>query len=167
MIALVQPTGATGDLITAIQDADVRVPLAAVALDQAETVRLMPRPASSGADGQIPVYDIPEAAAAALAHAARYGAWRTEPHGQVPSFPDVRAADARALVTGFLHREPGGGWLPPGQDRRPAALLRDMAGRRRPGRERRRGGQAAGRCPARWCSRPRCQGSCSRAGTDR
>jgi acyl-CoA synthetase (NDP forming) len=31
----------------------------------------------------------------------------------VPSFPDVRAADARALVTGFLHREPGGGWLPP------------------------------------------------------
>ena len=110
MIALVQPTGATGDLITAIQDADIRVPLAAVALDQAETVRLMPRPAG---DGQIPVYDVPEAAAAALAHAARYGAWRTEPHGQVPSFPDVRAADARALVTGFLHREPGGGWLPP------------------------------------------------------
>jgi acyl-CoA synthetase (NDP forming)/GNAT superfamily N-acetyltransferase len=114
MIVLVQPTGATGDLITAIQDADIRVPLAAVALDQAETVRLMPRPASSGAgDGQIPVYDVPEAAAAALAHAARYGAWRTEPHGQVPSFPDVRAADARALVTGFLHHEPGGGWLPP------------------------------------------------------
>jgi acyl-CoA synthetase (NDP forming) len=113
MIVLVQPTGANGDLITAIQDADVRVPLAAVALDQAETVRLMPRPASCGAGGQIPVYDIPQAAAAALAHAARYGAWRTGPHGQVPSFPDVRAADARALVTGFLHREPGGGWLPP------------------------------------------------------
>jgi acyl-CoA synthetase (NDP forming) len=110
MIVLVQPTGATGDLITAIQDADIRVPLAAVALDQAETVRLMPR---SAGDGQIPVYDVPDAAAAALAHAARYGAWRTEPHGQVPSFPDVRAADARALVTGFLHHEPGGGWLPP------------------------------------------------------
>ena len=30
----------------------------------------------------------------------------------MPSFPGVRAADARALVTGFLHREPGGGWLP-------------------------------------------------------
>jgi acyl-CoA synthetase (NDP forming)/GNAT superfamily N-acetyltransferase len=110
MIALILPTGANGDLITAIQEADVGVPLAAVALDQAETVRLMPR---SGNDGQIPVYDVPEAAAAALGHAARYGAWRTEPHGQVPSFPDVRAADARALVTGFLHREPGGGWLPP------------------------------------------------------
>src|SRR6266568_4167622 len=97
MIALVLPTGATGDLITAIQDADIGIPLAAVALDQAETVRLMPRPA---ADGQIPVYDVPEAAAAALAHAARYGAWRTEPRGQVPSFPDVRAADARALQIG-------------------------------------------------------------------
>jgi acyl-CoA synthetase (NDP forming)/GNAT superfamily N-acetyltransferase len=110
MIALVQPTGANGDLITAIQEADVRVPLAAVALDQAETVRLMPRLAG---DGQIPVYDVPDAAAAALAHAAGYEAWRTEPRGQVPRFPDVRAADARALVTGFLHREPGGGWLPP------------------------------------------------------
>jgi acyl-CoA synthetase (NDP forming)/GNAT superfamily N-acetyltransferase len=109
MIALVLPTGANGDLITAIRDADVGVPLAAVALDQVEAVRLMPRPA----DGQIPVYDAPEAAAVALAHAARYGSWRTGPHGQVPSLPDVQAADARALVTGFLHREPGGGWLPP------------------------------------------------------
>jgi acyl-CoA synthetase (NDP forming) len=112
MIALVQPTGANDDLITAIQDADVSIPLAAVALDQAETVRLMPRPAN---DGQIPVYYVPEAAAAALAHAATYGAWRTGPHGQVRSFPDVRAADARALVTRFLHREPSGGWLSPGQ----------------------------------------------------
>jgi len=109
MIALVLPTGATGDLITAIQDADVGVPLAAVALDQVEAVRLMPQ----SADSQIPVYDVPEAAAVALAHTARYGAWRTGPHGQVPIFPDVRAADARALVTGFLHREPSGGWLPP------------------------------------------------------
>jgi acyl-CoA synthetase (NDP forming)/GNAT superfamily N-acetyltransferase len=110
MIAQVLPTGATGDLIAAIQDADVGVPLAAVELDQAESVRLMSRPAG----GQIPVYDVPETAAAALAHAARYGAWRTGPHGQVPTFPDIRAADARALVTGFLHREPDGGWLPPG-----------------------------------------------------
>jgi acyl-CoA synthetase (NDP forming)/GNAT superfamily N-acetyltransferase len=110
MIALVQPTGANGDLITAIQEAEVHIPLAAVALDQAETIRLMPRLAG---DGQIPVYDVLEAAAVALAHAARYGAWRTEPRGQVPSFPDVRAADARALVTGFLHREAGDGWLPP------------------------------------------------------
>ena len=112
MIALVLPTGATGDLIKAIADADIGVPLAAVALDQAESVRLLPRP---GGAGQIPAYAFPEAAAAALARAARYGAWRTAPRGQVPSLPDVRAADARALVTEFLHREPGGGWLPADQ----------------------------------------------------
>jgi acyl-CoA synthetase (NDP forming) len=118
MIALVLPTGATGDLIQAIAGADVRVPLAAVALGQPESVRLIPQPA---ADGQIPVYGYPEAAAAAMARAARYGAWRTEPRGQVPSLPDVRAADARALVTAFLHGKHGGGWLPAGQT---ADLLR-------------------------------------------
>jgi acyl-CoA synthetase (NDP forming)/GNAT superfamily N-acetyltransferase len=118
MIALVLPTGATGDLITAIRDAGIRVPLAAVALDQAETVRLMSRSAN---DSQIPVYNVPGAAATAMAHAARYGAWRTEPRGQVPGFPDVRAADARTLVTGFLHGEADGGWLPPGET---AGLLR-------------------------------------------
>ena len=106
MIALVVPTGATGDLVRAIQDADVRVPLAAVVLSQPESVRLIPRPAGNG---QIPAYCYPEAAAAALARAARYGAWRTEPRGQVPSFPDIQAAHARTLVTGFLHRTPGGG----------------------------------------------------------
>jgi acyl-CoA synthetase (NDP forming)/GNAT superfamily N-acetyltransferase len=109
MIALVLPTGATGDLIQAIAEADVRVPLAAVALGQAESVRLIPQSAD---DGRIPVYGYPEAAAAALARAARYGAWRIEPRGQVPSLPDVRAADARALVTEFLHGKYGGGWLP-------------------------------------------------------
>ena len=41
MIALVLPTGATGDLVAAITDADVRVPLVAVVLDQAEAVRLL------------------------------------------------------------------------------------------------------------------------------
>jgi acyl-CoA synthetase (NDP forming)/GNAT superfamily N-acetyltransferase len=107
MIALVLPTGATSDLIAAIQAADVPVPLAVVALDQAESVRLVPRPAG----GQLPVYGSPMAAAAALAHAVSYGAWRTQPRGQVPSLPDVRAAEARALVTRFLHRAPGGGWL--------------------------------------------------------
>ena len=110
MIALVLPTGATSDLVAAIQDADIDIPLAAVALDQAESVRLLPRSADGG---QLPVYGYPEAAVTALAHAVRYGTWRTEPRGQVPSLPDVRAADARALVTGFLHHEPGGDWLPP------------------------------------------------------
>jgi acyl-CoA synthetase (NDP forming)/GNAT superfamily N-acetyltransferase len=112
MIALVLPTAATGDLVTAIQQADVSVPLAAVVLDQPDSVRLLPR--AEGA-GQIPAYGYPEAAAAAMARAARYGAWRTEPRGQVPSFPDIGTEDARTLVRGFLRGTLGGGWMPPDQ----------------------------------------------------
>ena len=116
VIVLALPTGATGDLIAAIQQADVRVPLAAVLLDQAETVRLLPETD----DGrQIPAYGYPEAAAAAVACAARYGAWRAAPRGVVPKLADIRGDDARALVREFLVT--GGGWLPPEMT---AALLR-------------------------------------------
>ena len=118
MIALVLPTAATGDLIAAVQQADVRVPLAAVVLDQPESVRMLPR---ADGDGQIPAYGYPEAAAAAVARAARYGAWRAEPRGQVPGLPDVRTEDARTLLHGFFHATLGGGWLPPDKT---AELLR-------------------------------------------
>jgi acyl-CoA synthetase (NDP forming)/GNAT superfamily N-acetyltransferase len=110
MIALVLPTAATGDLVASIQQAAVGVPLAAVVLDQAESVRMLPR---AEGDGRIPAYGYPEAAAAAMARAARYGAWRIEPRGQVPSLFDVRTEDARTLVRGFLRATAGGGWLPP------------------------------------------------------
>jgi acyl-CoA synthetase (NDP forming)/GNAT superfamily N-acetyltransferase len=118
IIALVLPTAATGDLVAAIQQAQVRVPLAAVLLDQAESVRLIPH---REGDGQIPAYGYPEAAAAAMARAARYGAWRREPCGQVPGFPDIRTEDARTLVRGFFHATLGGGWMPPDKT---AELLR-------------------------------------------
>ena len=107
LIALALPTGATGDLVEAIQEADVGVPLVAVVMNQPESVRLLP-----GRKGQVPAYSYPEAAAAAVARAATYGAWRTEPPGQVPSFPDIRAADARALVHEFLAQGSGSGSLP-------------------------------------------------------
>ncbi len=110
IITVVLPTGATGDLVTAVQQADVRVPLAAVVLNQPESVRLIPR---IGADGQIPAYGYPEAAAAAVARAARYGAWRAEPRGQVPSFPDVKTEAAHALLRGFFRATLGGGRMPP------------------------------------------------------
>jgi len=110
IIALVLPTAATGDLVAAIEQAHVRVPLAAVVLDQPESVRMLPRGEGSG---QIPAYGYPEAAAAALARAARYGAWRTEPRGQVPSLFDVKTEDARTLVRGFFRGTAGGGWMPP------------------------------------------------------
>jgi acyl-CoA synthetase (NDP forming)/RimJ/RimL family protein N-acetyltransferase len=108
VIALVLPTAATGNLVTAIQQADIRVPLAAVLLEQAESVRLLP-----GRDGrgQIPAYAYPEAAAAALARAAKYGAWRAGPRGVVPEFDDVQDERARGLIREFLRQTPEGGWM--------------------------------------------------------
>jgi acyl-CoA synthetase (NDP forming) len=111
IIALVLPTGATGDLVSAIVHADVRIPLAAVVLNQPESVRLLPRPA---AQSRIPAYNYPEAAVGALARAAGYGAWRAQPRGQVPDLPDIDAEQARTLAREFLRQAPAGGWLPAG-----------------------------------------------------
>ncbi len=102
VIAIVLPTGATGDLEEAILQASTRKPLAAVVLTQPESVRLI--------DNRIPAYGSPEAAVRALARAAGYGAWRAAPRGTVPDLPDVRTADARALI-----RESASGWLGPAQ----------------------------------------------------
>ena len=110
LVALVLPTGATGDLVAAIQHADVGIPFAAVVLNQAESVRLL-----RGAKGQVPSYGYPEAAVRALARAAGYGAWRAEPRGHVPDFAGIRVEDARTLVREFLHVAPDGGCLGPDQ----------------------------------------------------
>jgi acyl-CoA synthetase (NDP forming) len=106
MIAIVLPTAAAGDLVTAIQQAA----------------------------SQVPAYCYPEAAVAAVARAAQYGTWRAEPRGEVPALPDVRTADARALVREFLRG--AGRRLAPGRPAgRTAALLRDtIRHRRRRGR---------------------------------
>ena len=108
VVAIVLPTGATGDLEAAIRDAATGKPLAAVVLTQPESVRLI--------DNRIPAYGSPEAAVRALARAAGYGAWRAAPRGTVPDLPDVRTAAARALI-----RESDSGWLGPAQA---AELLR-------------------------------------------
>ena len=60
----------------------------------------------------VPCYADPGNAARALDHAVRYRAWRERQHGTVPELDGLRAADARALVTGFLAGSPDGGWLP-------------------------------------------------------
>ena len=143
VIALVLSTAATGDLVSAISSADVSVPLAAVVLDQAEAVRLLPRaPSDAGQAGQasagagedtgeggataahptasVPSYADPEMAAQAMALAAGYGAWRARPPGRIHDFSDVATDEARALIQTYLHRSPNGGWLPPDEA---AALL--------------------------------------------
>jgi acyl-CoA synthetase (NDP forming) len=68
-----------------------------------------------GGGPAVPAYAYPEGAAGALGRAARYGAWRSRPAGTMPELADIRADQARALVTGFLQRLPGGGWLSPAE----------------------------------------------------
>jgi acyl-CoA synthetase (NDP forming) len=104
IVAIALPTGATGDLAAAIQAANLGVPVAAIVLTQPESVRTL---------GRVPAYGSPEAAVRALARAVGYGAWRAEPRGHLPSFPDIRTADARTLVRECLRQ--AAGWLPPEQ----------------------------------------------------
>jgi acyl-CoA synthetase (NDP forming)/GNAT superfamily N-acetyltransferase len=102
---------AIADLAPVACSAAVAKPLALAVLNQAEAIRLMP--GEAGAHGPVPAYAHPRSAARALAHAARYGAWRARDPGQVPDFADLRPDDARALIHGFLEGSPQGGWLPP------------------------------------------------------
>ncbi len=59
----------------------------------------------------IPCYPFPESAAVALARAAAYGEWRSEPPGETPTFEDLHVARARSIVDRALAA--GGGWLGP------------------------------------------------------
>lgn len=107
VIALVLRTGATGDLLQAVAEAEVSVPLAVVVLNQPEAVRLV-----DAKGGKVPSYAYPETAARALSRAVKYAQWRAAPSRIVPAFPDVDAERAREIVHAFLARQPEGGWLP-------------------------------------------------------
>jgi acyl-CoA synthetase (NDP forming)/GNAT superfamily N-acetyltransferase len=107
IIALVLRTGATGDLLQAIAEAGLQVPLAVVVLNQPEAVRLV-----DAKGGKVPAYAYPETAARALSRAVTYAEWRATPRRIVPAFPDVDAERARELVHSFLAGRPDGGWLP-------------------------------------------------------
>jgi acetate---CoA ligase (ADP-forming) len=65
---------------------------------------------ASAEPGAPPVFDYPEAAAAALARSVRYGEWRRRPRGRVPGFPDARPARASALLSEAVVAGPD--WLP-------------------------------------------------------
>ena len=112
VIALVVMRG-RADLIPVLTAGRWPVPVAAVVLGQPEAIRLLPGPGPGG--GSVPAYAYPEAAARALARAARYGSRRSRPPGTVPEFGNLRAADARSVIDSFLARMPGGGWLSAGE----------------------------------------------------
>jgi acyl-CoA synthetase (NDP forming) len=115
VLAVTVPT-AIADLVEAVGSSRVAKPLAAAALDQQETVRLLPsgnhQPGQRAVPSAVPVYAFPEGAARALGHAARYQTWRGRPHGRVPEFSGLRTADAKTQVTAFLRANPEGRWLP-------------------------------------------------------
>ncbi|MFF3941062.1 bifunctional acetate--CoA ligase family protein/GNAT family N-acetyltransferase [Streptomyces phaeofaciens] len=114
IVALV-PTAvaaATGDdLVRALTTAPARRarPVLAVRLEQDASVRLLP--AAGG--GTIPSYAEPQAAARALAHAARRAAWLSRPAGVVPDLDDIETRRARTVVAEYLAKNPDGGWLDP------------------------------------------------------
>ena len=100
------------DLIPVLAAGRLPVPVAAVVLGQPEAIRLLP---GDGTAPSVPAYAYPEAAARALARAARYGSWRSRPAGTVPELGNLRVADAQSIIDSFLARMPGGGWLPAGE----------------------------------------------------
>ena len=62
---------------------------------------------------RIPSFPFPEAAAAALGHAADLADWRRRPEGRLPSLDGVDLDAARRLVTERLSEHPAGVWLDP------------------------------------------------------
>ena len=101
---------ATVDLVPEVCAASLDVPIAAVVLDQAEAVRLLP---ASGENAQaVPAYARPACAAWALGHAARYGSWRADLPESVPDLDGIRQDLAEKLIDDFLADTPAGGWLP-------------------------------------------------------
>ncbi|MGK9462091.1 bifunctional acetate--CoA ligase family protein/GNAT family N-acetyltransferase [Streptomyces sp. G6] len=114
LVALV-PTAvaaATGDdLVRAVTRGPGRraKPVIVVRLEQDLPVTLLP---VTGGEA-IPSYAEPQAAARALAHAARRAAWLARPVGTVPDPDDIDTSRAHALADAFLARQPDGGWLDP------------------------------------------------------
>ncbi|MFF9000480.1 GNAT family N-acetyltransferase [Streptomyces achromogenes] len=114
LVALV-PTAvaaATGDdLVRALTDAPAHrnKPITAVRLEQDLPVKLLP--AADG--GTIPSYAEPQAAARALAHAARRAAWLARPMGTVPQPDGIDTVRAQEITDAFLAAHPDGGWLDP------------------------------------------------------
>jgi acetyl coenzyme A synthetase (ADP forming)-like protein len=79
-----------------------------------------PLPDLSTAHGRIPGYRMPEPAARALAHVARYAAWKQQPAENFIEPADIRRKEATRLLSDALVA--GGGWLAPEDVRRVLTL---------------------------------------------
>ncbi len=59
----------------------------------------------------VPNFLFPESCAAVLGRAAERREWLSRPLGDPPHYRDLDRPAARAVISSFLDREPGGGWL--------------------------------------------------------
>ena len=109
-VLVLTATTATSDLVPEVSALRLPVPIAVAAMDQVEAVRLLP--GQEEGSPAVPAYGYPESAARALGHAARYGAWRATPPGNVPELAGVNRDRARELADSFLAENAKGGWLP-------------------------------------------------------
>jgi acyl-CoA synthetase (NDP forming)/GNAT superfamily N-acetyltransferase len=109
-VLVLTATTATSDLVPEVRAPRLPVPVAVAVMDQVEAVRLLPGQEQGSA--AVPAYAYPESAARALGHAARYGAWRATPPGNVPELEGVNRDRARQLAESFLAEHAEGGWLP-------------------------------------------------------
>jgi acyl-CoA synthetase (NDP forming)/GNAT superfamily N-acetyltransferase len=112
VVAIGVPT-AIADLSSAIANAEVAKPIAAVLLGQADSVRMIgPDGAEDGKSRpRMPAYGYPEGAVRALGHAVRYRAWRDRDHGRLAELSGLDLVGARSIVSAFLTANPDGGWL--------------------------------------------------------
>ena len=70
-------------------------------------------PLASGPRGRVPVFDVPEGAARALAAAARYARWRARPPGTVLELDSFAEQAIRAVVDRVLAGADGPRWASP------------------------------------------------------
>jgi len=104
-------------LVTRAEDVAAEVRAAADAMDERVpilSVFMGARGVPAGLQGgarRIPSYAFPEDAARALAHASRYGVWRSRTPGRLREYPEAGRDEAAGIVADALTR--GAGWLPP------------------------------------------------------
>ncbi|MDQ1034470.1 acyl-CoA synthetase (NDP forming)/GNAT superfamily N-acetyltransferase [Streptomyces sp. V3I8] len=84
-------------------------PVVAVRLEQDLPVKLLPTPGG----GTVPSYAEPQAAARALAHAARRATWLSRPASTIPDLDGIDTQRAHRVAEDFLAAHPDGGWLDP------------------------------------------------------
>jgi acetyl coenzyme A synthetase (ADP forming)-like protein len=91
-------------IVEAVAELGARIPVATTWM----STKGLPE-ALQQAGTRIPSFAFPEAAAIAMAHAARYGRWRERPEGKAPAFHDTDPGEATAVIAEALGR--GAGWL--------------------------------------------------------